>query len=287
MSLVETWLESLRQGQESLLQRISDEVRRVERERDMAALDLAPHPEEPERESEHADLQRAGRVVAAAREALGLGIAEVWGKSHAAVSNNSTDQQSLLWIDGAIRTSSGLAWNSCEWGPGAKAGVDYLSAENPTDRPVKRKFQWCGAAAARIQAGAGLKQVIRTRCMAGTGRLWNCSSDPKTLSPKDAAYYMADARRRIAPDQGRPGDTALMGPQGSLAHIETVIDLIHKDGELVGYLTVGGNAHGLAADGVTPARGVVLQRRPVPRFAKDARTYRVQNLVRWLDSDYE
>lgn len=253
-----------------------DELRRLDRERGMIELDR----QDAEPASANVLLEdRRAAVVRAAHHAVALQIKEVWGLAN-------PDANSERWINDAILSPRGLGWSSAEWGPGARPGVRYRDAMDPaTHRP--RKFQWCGAAAAVFQAAAGLDPYLLSKAMAGTGRLMNVSGPPSS-DPKFNRLWRPDPARRRPPDEAQPGHVLVMGPEGSLVHIETVVQCVLQNNVLVGYITVGGNTVGRLQLPLTNPQprhqGVAYNFRPLR--APDARTYRVHHTIAFTLEDY-
>lgn len=187
----------------------------------------------------------ASVVLAAARCEFARGVAE----PGTAGMPNGADV-----IDTYIRGPLGLAWNTCDvktWKP----NVPYTR---------NGQFAWCGAFAARCWAEAGLKVDLRQKHLAGTGRLYR---------------WAHGTERWVKPRDLRPGDIAVVGPEGSGdgEHITIVREVRANVIE-----TYEGNAHGLGIKG-NRYEGVVVQVRP---FDADARqTYRVLYGVRPLPED--
>ena len=157
-------------------------------------------------------------------------------------------------IDSYIRGPQGLAWTTCDvktWKP----GVPYTR---------NGQFAWCGAFAAFCWGEAGLKADLRQKHLAGTGRLYR---------------WAHGTARWVKPRDLRPGDIAVVGPEGSGdgEHITIVREVRANVIE-----TYEGNAHGLGIDGKR-YEGVVVQVRPFDPPAPQ--TYRVLYGVRPLAED--
>lgn len=161
-------------------------------------------------------------------------------------------------IDDYIRGPLGLGWNTADvktWKP----GVPYTR---------NGQFAWCGAFAARCWAAAGLKLALRQKHLAGTGRLYRWAKSD-------------GGARFVPPGELRPGDIAVVGPDGSGdgEHI-TIVDAVNA-GTISTY---EGNAHGIGIDGLR-YEGVIVSKRPFADQPLPKAKYRVLYGVRPLDED--
>jgi hypothetical protein len=158
-------------------------------------------------------------------------------------------------IDGYIRGPQGLGWPTCDiktWKP----GVPYTR---------NGAFQWCGAFAAFCWGAAGLSPAARYKRLPGTPRLlaWARGTD-----------------RLIRPADLRPGDIAVVGPQGDVDGEHIVIVRGVNPGDSI--LTYEGNAKGPIPSGAI-VEGVISRSRPF--FHATPSVYRVLYGVRPLAED--
>lgn len=256
---------------------MQDLLRREARARGLNELDLTVEPEDTVLRHLDASITAgpAERAVAAAQRALGLGVAEVRGVEGL---REDLEEFSAKWIDDAIRSPEvGMGWSTVEYWAGGRRNIAYADGS--------KKFEWCGAATARFLREAGLDPHLAKYCLAGTGRLVNVSSDPDRIrmSETDIIKYRPDPARRIRPEDGQPGDVAVMGPvvggKIALAHIELCV--ARYDGSIT-YDTIGGNTRGLRNG--KPWRGVAMNTRPTQ--SKDDRQYRIAFFVRFGGNDF-
>ena len=166
-----------------------------------------------------------------------------------------TGQNGAPIIDTYIRGPQGLGWKTCDiktWKP----GVPYT---------YNGAFAWCGAYAAFCWGAAGLSPAVRYKRLPGTPRLlaWARGTD-----------------RLIRPADLRPGDIAVVGPQGSVEGEHIVIVRGVNPGESI--LTYEGNAKGPLPSGAI-VEGVISRSRPF--FHPTPTVYRVIYGVRPLAED--
>lgn len=255
---------------------MQDILRREARARGLVELDLAIEPEDTVLRHFEAGVTAgpAERAVAAAVRALNLGVAEVRGVEGL---SDALEALSAKWIDEAIRhTEVGMGWSTVEYWAGGRPNIAYIDGS--------KKFEWCGAATARFLREAGLDPHLAKYCLAGTGRLVNVSSDPDRvrMSETDIIKYRPDPARRIRPEDGQPGDVAVMGPlvngKVALAHIELCTKHL-PDGS---YECIGGNTRGLRNG--KSWRGVAQAVRPIQ--SKNDQQYRIAFFVRFGGRDF-
>lgn len=188
------------------------------------------------------------------------------------------------FVDDTIRSTLGIHWY---W-------------EGPY--PMTGGFKWCGAAAARWQAAAGLSVAARQKFFSSTYRLdrWArylpIDPDPAFQNKRPAIgpyRQILELDEHSKPtdaffgpgDPPRAGDIVMVGPPGGpLAYGQHVCTVESFDVGAGVFVTLEGNGSGLDPHG-TPQHGVVRARRPVGSGGSST-VYHVRRVIRLAPGDF-